>query len=261
MKALVLAAGYGERLRPLTDKLPKPLVEVGGRPLIYYPLLMLRHAGIREVAVNIHHYADQIEAALGRGDQLGLAITYSPEPILLGTGGPLLPLRGYFQNAPFLILNGDTIMDLDLAAMMASHREHGSLVTMALGETAAADDYSQIEIDSSGRIRRMRLLSDRARGTFVEYPVALDPKIGGALKRLMYCGAMICDPAVLDLMPATPPFSLITDVLAPMVSQGLTLYGYVHEGFFRTVDDLQAYEQLRSEFDAAPPPLAYLQTR
>src|SRR6266852_3994738 len=118
MKALVLAAGYGERLRPLTDTIPKPLVEIGGRPLIHYPLMWLRHAGIRDVAVNVHHLADKIEAALGRGQALGLAITYSPEPILLGTGGPLLPLRSYFDGEPFLILNGDTIMDVDLAAML-----------------------------------------------------------------------------------------------------------------------------------------------
>src|SRR6516164_8726150 len=95
MKALVLAAGHGERLRPLTDTVPKPLLEIGGRPLIHYPLLMLRDAGIREIAINVHHLAGQIEAALG-GGALGLTITCSPEPILLGTGGPLLPLRNYF---------------------------------------------------------------------------------------------------------------------------------------------------------------------
>ena len=73
MKALVLAAGFGERLRPITDTIPKPLVDIGGRPLIHYPLLMLRDAGIREVAVNVHHLADKIEAVLGSGDALDLA--------------------------------------------------------------------------------------------------------------------------------------------------------------------------------------------
>src|SRR5437899_11180286 len=105
MKALVLAAGYGERLRPITATIPKPLVEIGGRPLIHYPLLLLRSAGIREVAVNVHHLAGKIETALGRGDALGLEITYSPEPLLLGTGGPLVALPGYFGAEPFVILN------------------------------------------------------------------------------------------------------------------------------------------------------------
>jgi NDP-sugar pyrophosphorylase family protein len=258
MKALVLAAGYGERLRPLTDTIPKPLVEIGGRPLIHYPLLLLRHAGIREVAVNVHHFAEKIEAALGRGDQLGVTIMYSPEPVLLGTGGPLLPLRGYFAGEPFLILNGDTIMDLDLPAMIALHRRRGALATMALRETDSPEAYSRIEIDGDGRIRRMRLLVNRAHSTFDDYQDAPAAEAVADLRPLMYCGAMICEPAVLDMMPAAPPFSLIAHTLAPMVSRRLPLFGYVHEGFFRTVDDLRAYEQLRAEFAVAPLPLPYI---
>jgi NDP-sugar pyrophosphorylase family protein len=258
MKALVLAAGYGERLRPITDTIPKPLVEIGGRPLIHYPLLLLRHAGIRDVAVNVHHLADKIEAALGGGQALGLAITYSPEPVLLGTGGPLLALRDYFRGERFLLLNGDTIMDLDLPAMIAMHREHGAIVTMALRETASPEAYSQIEIDTNRQIRRMRLLIDRTRGRFDDYPDALPAELAAELIPLMYCGAMICEPAVLDIMPAAPPFSLITDMLAPMVSQGLPLFGHVLKGFFRTVDDLRAYKQLRAEFAASAPLLPYI---
>jgi NDP-sugar pyrophosphorylase family protein len=258
MKALVLAAGYGERLRPITDTTPKPLVEIGGRPLIHYPLLLLRHAGVSEVAVNMHHLATKIEAALGRGQALGLAITYLPEPVLLGTGGPLLELRSYLGGEPFLILNSDTIMDLDLAAMIAMHRERGALATMALRAAPAPDAYSQIEIDTNGQIRRMRLLSGGARTGFDDYPDALPAQMAAGLRPLMYCGAMICEPAVLEVMPAEPPFSLIADVLAPMVSQGLPLFGYLQEGFFRTVDDLRTYQQLCAEFAASPPRLPYI---
>jgi mannose-1-phosphate guanylyltransferase len=256
MKALVLAAGYGERLRPLTDTMPKRLLNVGGRPLIHYPLLLLRNAGIREVAVNVHHLAGKIEAALGQGDALGLEITYSPEPILLGTGGPLISLRSYFGSESFLILNGDTIMDLDLPAMIAIHRECGAVGTMALRKTEAPRAYSQIEIDAHCQIRRMRLLN--ARAGFEEYPQALGVEITAGLRPLMYCGAMICEPAVLDTMPAIPPFSLMRDMFAPMLSRGSPLFGYVHQGFFRTVDDLQSFEHLRAEFMGSPPRLPYV---
>jgi NDP-sugar pyrophosphorylase family protein len=261
MKALVLAAGYGERLRPITETIPKPLLEVGGRPLIHYPLLLLRHAGIREVAVNVHHLADKIEAALGPRAALGLAITFSPEPVLLGTGGPLLALRDYFGGEPFLILNGDTIMDLDLPAMIARHRERGALVTMALRETGSPAAYSQIEIDSRQQIRRMRLLSDRTRGEFDNYPDALPAQLAADLKPLMYCGAMICQPSVFQMMPAAPPFGLITEMVAPMVARGLALLGFVQQGFFRTVDDLRSYQRLRSEFALSPPQLPYIVQR
>jgi NDP-sugar pyrophosphorylase family protein len=257
MKALVLAAGYGERLRPITDELPKPLIEIGGRSLIHYPMLLLRDAGIREVAINVHHLAAKIEAALGSGQELGLTITYSPEPTLLGTGGPLLALRSYFAGEPFLILNGDTIMDLDLPAMIAHHRERSAIVTMALRRTTSPDVYSQVEIDRIGQIRRMRLLIDGKQGKFEDYPV-LSAEKSAELRPLMYCGAMICEPEVLEMIPSAPPFSLIAATLAPMVSQGLSLFGYVHDGFFRTLDDLETYEKLRSEFSVSPPPLRYL---
>ena len=104
----------------------------------------------------------------------------------------------------------------------------------------------------------MRLLTDRSSGHFNDYPQTLATEICAGLRALMYCGAMICEPAVLDILPANPPFSLIANVLAPMVARGFPLFGYVHEGFFRTVDDLQSYEQVRAEFAASPPPLPYL---
>jgi NDP-sugar pyrophosphorylase family protein len=258
MKALVLSAGYGERLRPLTEKIPKPLLEAGGRPLIHYPLLMLRSAGIVEVAINVHHLAGQIEHALGRGDAIGLRITYSPEPVLRGTGGPLVALRDYFGNEPFVMMNCDTILGLDLARMIGFHREHAALTTFALRDGGDPDAYSRIEIDGGGRIRRMRLLRRRTRGEFDDYPAAIAPAAAAALKPYMYCGALVCEPAVLGMLPPTPPFSLMGDVFAPIAARGLPLCGYVDNSFFRTVDDLASYAALRAEFAATPPPLAYL---
>ncbi|MGH8011329.1 MAG: nucleotidyltransferase family protein [Candidatus Binataceae bacterium] len=255
MKALVLSAGYGERLWPLTEKVPKPLLEIGGRPLIHYPLLMLQRAGIPEVAINVHHLAGQIEQALGRGDALGLHITYSPEPVLLGTGGPLLVLRDYFGHEPFVLLNCDTILGLDLPAMITFHRARAALATMALFDTGA-DSYSRIEIDADGRIRRMRLLTNHTHGDFNDYPASL--ATAGELKPLMYCGVMVCEPSVLELAPKKLPLSLMSDLFAPMVAKGMPLFGYQHHGFFRTVDDLNSYEMMREEFASIPPPLDYL---
>ena len=114
MKALVLAAGMGERLSPLTEVTPKPMLELGGRPLIHYPLAMLRRAGITDVAINLHHLAQFIQHGLGDGSALGMHITYAPEPVLLGTGGPLNGLRDFLGDDTFVIANSDTILDLDL---------------------------------------------------------------------------------------------------------------------------------------------------
>jgi NDP-sugar pyrophosphorylase family protein len=258
MKGLVLSAGYGERLRPLTETTPKPILEVGGRPLIHYPLMMLRRAGITEIAINLHHLADEIEATLGDGAALGLRITYSRESKLAGTGGPLVMLRDYFGGEPFVLLNCDTILDLDLAAMIGFHRERGGMATLVLRPGGDPDAYSRIECDATGRIRRMRLLRGRTPGDFVDYPPALDAKVAEALTPFMYCGVMICEPEALAMTPAALPFSLMGDFFAPLVARGVPQFGYVHRGFFRTVDDLQGYEAVRREFASAPPPLAFL---
>jgi NDP-sugar pyrophosphorylase family protein len=258
MKALVLSAGYGERLRPLTNTVPKPLLEVGGRPLVDYALLMLKAAGITDVAINVHHLGHLIEKTLGDGRSRGLKILYSPEPILMGTGGPLLSLRDYLAGERFVILNSDTIIDLNLAALIQRHRTNGGIATMVLRANQGTDAYSHIEIDSTSRIRRMRLLKSRLPHEFNDYPSDLETVVATALKSYMYCGVMVCEPALLDQMPRTAPFGLVGDVLAPRLVDGATLFGDVHDGFFRTVDDIDAYMKVRDEFSLSVPLLAYL---
>jgi len=152
VKALVLAAGRGERLRPLTDLTPKPMLDLGGRPLIHYALAMLQRAGITEIAINVHHLASQIEQGLGDGSALGIHITYAPEPVLLGTGGPLNGLRDFLSDDTFVIANSDTILDLDLSAMLKFHRDHKALATVALYHPANLDYYSRLEIDAAKKL-------------------------------------------------------------------------------------------------------------
>lgn len=254
MKALVLAAGRGERLRPLTETAPKPMLELGGRPLIHYPLLMLKRAGITQVAINVHHLAERIQTGLGTGRELGLEITYAPEKVLLGTGGPLSGLRGFFGDEPFVVANADTLMDLDLPAMIEMHRSRGALATFALTRPANMSAYSHLEIDREGRLRRMRLLTARG-GGFEDFPTQ-PPAV--AVEPYMFCGLYICEPKVYEMMPPSPPaFSSMKDLFAPMVARGQPLYGFVHRGLFRTVDDLAAYENLKREFAAHPSRLGF----
>jgi mannose-1-phosphate guanylyltransferase len=259
MKALVLSAGKGERLMPLTATVPKPIVEVGGRPLIHYPLKMLARAGVTEVAINVHHLAAAVQNALGSGGSIGIRITYAPEAALLGTGGPLIGLREFFGNETFAILNCDTIIDLDLHALAEFHRRCGGLATLVLRESDSPQAYSRIEIDADSRVRRMRLLKHRMPIAFDDYGPALHAADEAQIKAFMYCGVLICEPALFELMPPLPPpFSLMGDLFAPLLARGQPIYGYVHRGFFRTVDDLKSLEALRAEFAASPPRLPFL---
>jgi NDP-sugar pyrophosphorylase family protein len=259
MKALVLSAGMGERLMPLTATVPKPIVEVGGRPLIHYPLRMLARAGVTEIAINVHHLAVTVQNALGSGGSIGIRITYAPEAALLGTGGPLIGLREFFGNETFAILNCDTIIDLDLHALVEFHRRCGGLATLVLRESDSPQEYSRIEIDADARVRRMRLLKRRAPLEFDDYGPALDAPAAARLDAYMYCGVLLCEPSVFELMPPLPPpFSLMGDLFAPLLARGQPIYGYVHRGFFRTVDDLKSLEALRAEFAPSPPRLPFL---
>ncbi len=249
MKALVLAAGLGERVRPLTEKIPKPMLEVGGRPLIHYPLAMIRHAGITEVAINVHYLAEVVERDLGRGAALGIDITYVPEPVLSGTGGPLNALRSYLGSEAFVIANSDSIVDLDLSAMIAFHRDRGAILTIALHATPSQDAL----VDSASRVRQMRLVKTRTPLTYDDYPAELSGIDKASLTPYMYCGAIVAEPAVLELIPPSPPWGLMSGLIAPMVAKGLPVFGYIHRGLFRTVNDVASYEALRREFASSPP--------
>jgi NDP-sugar pyrophosphorylase family protein len=254
MKALVLAAGMGERLRPLTEVTPKPMLELGGRPLIHYPLAMLKRGGITEVAINVHHLASAIQRGLGDGSQLGLRITYAPEPELLGTGGPLNGLREFLggKENTFVIANSDTILDLDLRAMLAFHRDRGALATIALFKPANLDYYSRLEIDAARKLRRMRLLIRREPLTYDDYPPTLDDTVAATLSPFMYCGVIVAESVVLDRIPPNPPWSLMSGLFAPMVANTQPVFGYVHDGYFRTMDDLKSYNALKAEFASSP---------
>ena len=258
MKALVLAAGLGERVRPLTEKLPKPMLEVGGRPLIHYAFAMLRSAGITQLAVNVHHLADQIRDGLGDGAALGLEITYSPEATLTGTGGPLNALRDYFGAETFVLANSDTIIDLDLAAMIDFHRTRHAHATIALYKPDDDREHEHIEIDDTSRIRRMRLIKSRQPLVYNDYPSELRGVDESSLDWFMYPGVMILEPVIFDLIPRATPWALFSGLLGPMVANDLPVYGFVHRGFFRTVDDLKVYEALRREFATAAPKFQHL---
>jgi NDP-sugar pyrophosphorylase family protein len=258
MKALVLAAGLGERVRPLTEKIPKPMLEVGGRPLIHYALAMLRRAGITQVAINVHHLAGEIQRGLRDGHALGIEITYSPEATLTGTGGPLNALRGYFGDDAFVLANSDSILDLDLGAMIAFHRERGATATIGLFKPNDHREHEHLEIDRDARVRRMRLIKTRDPLAYTDYPAALREVDASSLEWFMYPGVMVLEPAIFDLIPKLPPWALFTGLLGPMVANGLPVFGYVHRGLFRTVDDLKAYESLRTEFELSPPQFEHL---
>ena len=133
MRAMVLAAGYGLRMRPLTRLVAKPALPVLNRPLLHWTLERLARAGVREVIVNTHHLADTVESAARGARGLGLKVrTVREEPEILGTGGGPRAVRDWLGKGPVLLVNGDVLFTMDLRALVARHRARGARATLAL---------------------------------------------------------------------------------------------------------------------------------
>ena len=155
MKAMILAAGLGTRLKPLTNTIPKPLLPIAGTPLIVWNLLLLKRHGFRDVVINLHYLGGMIEQALGNGSRYGLRIIYSHEPVILGTGGGLKQAEPYFCGESVLVLNGDTLVDLDLGALCEFHQQREAIATLVLRKDPEAAQWGLVEMDSDNRIVRI----------------------------------------------------------------------------------------------------------
>lgn len=243
MKAMVLAAGLGTRLRPLTLDRPKPLVTVHGRPLITYNLALLRHYGFTDVVINLHHRGEALRAELGDGNAYGLRIRYSTEDPLLDTGGALKNAAPLLDDAPaFLVLNGDTILDLPLDALVAAHRARDALATLVVRRDPRQDAYGLVEIDATERVRRF---------------LGVPPNVEGTLTPYMFAGAHVLSRRVFDYMPESGAFSMTRLVYPRMLAAGEPLYGFPFAGFWRVVDTIADRERTEGDL-AALPPLHYL---
>lgn len=242
MKAMVLAAGLGTRLRPLTLDRPKALVEVAGRPLIAYNLLLLRRYGVTEVIINLHHRGEALRAALGDGSHYGLRIEYSPEDPLLDTGGAIKNAEAWLAGQDFLVLNGDTIIDLPLDRLIAAHRARAAAATLVLRTDPEQERYGVIEVDADSRIRR-----------FLGRP---EPR-AAALTPYMFAGVHILSPRVFAYMPLPRAFSITRETYPAMLAAGEPLYGLPFAGFWRAIDSARDLERAAAEL-AAGAALHYL---
>lgn len=249
MKAMVLAAGQGTRLRPLTDHTPKALVPVAGRPMIEYSLLLLRHYGIRDIIINLHHLGDQIESYLGTGKQWGLKITYSKELELLDTGGGLLKAKPFLQEGTFIVINTDVLIDLSLSDLLAFHEKNRAVVTLVLRPDPLADQYGSMEIAGDGRINR-----------FLQTRVATE--LSAPTTKLMFTGVQVLEPRVFDYMaPADTlrKFSTTKDTYPRMLLGREKLFGFRFAGFWQDVGTANRIKEAEDSLAAGKARLHYLE--
>jgi len=222
MKAMILAAGLGTRLRPRTLDRPKALVEVDGRPLITYGLALLRRHGIRDVIINLHHHGHALASALGDGAQFGVRIEYSHEDPLLDTGGAIKNVAALLTGEPdFLVLNADTISDVPLDALIRTHREHEAAATLVLRSDPEQARYGLIEVDTARTVRRFL-------GSPTDVTAPLTP--------YMFAGVHVLSSRVFDYMPGEAAFSITRETYPAMLGAGERLQGFPFEGFWHVID-------------------------
>ena len=160
MKAMILAAGYGERLWPLTADRTKPALPVLGKPLVGYTAEYLAGFGITEVVVNLHHHPDSVRRSLGDGSQFGVTLEYVHEPVILGTGGALDNARALLEDDTFVVVNGKLITDLDLKAALREHRARNALATLVLRPNPKFERFSFVELND-GLVQRFAGMPSR----------------------------------------------------------------------------------------------------
>jgi NDP-sugar pyrophosphorylase family protein len=231
MKALLLAAGEGTRLRPLTLDRPKPMVPVGDRPLLEHLLVLLREHGVTDVAINLHYRPERIVQHFGDGSRFGVRIEYSWEPRLLGTAGAAKRLEWFFDE-PFFVLYGDVLTNVDLSMMARRHATRGAIASLLLYEPDDQTRCGMAERDADGRIR-----------AFIEKPPRAVPG------RLANAGICMFQPSVLPLIPRGRPYDFAADVIPQLLRLGLPVYGDRAKGYVLDIGSLERYDQAQADFD------------
>ncbi len=237
MKAMVLAAGLGTRLRPLTNDRPKALVEVGGRTLLEITLTRLQAFGVREAIVNVHHFADKMIAVLKAHDNFGMRIEVSREEVLLDTGGGLKKAGWFFEAAsglnpePFILHNVDVVSTIDLARMVQQHEEQGALATLAVQQR---DSSRVLVFDEQLRLCGRRIGREAA---------AQMVRPAKELEELAFSGIHVISPRILPLMKEEGVFSII-DCYLRLAGSGERINAFrADEYYWRDLGKLADLEQ------------------
>lgn len=226
-QALILAGGAGTRLRPVLPGLNKPMAPISGRPFLEYLFLQLKKHGVEDVTLCVGYKAHLIEAYCGTGERWGLRLSYSHETDFLGTGGALKHAEELIHADNFFVMNGDSLLDVDLRALMRHHRDSHALATLALATVEDTRRYGAVSLDQSRRIVK-----------FIE-------KGGSHAEGLINGGVYVFARKVLDVIPGGQPVSLERDVLPALIEQGL--YGLPSNGYFVDIGVPADYLALQSD--------------
>jgi NDP-sugar pyrophosphorylase family protein len=231
MKAMILAAGVGSRLDPLTRNLPKPLVPIVNRPVMEHIIELLAKHGFTEIVVNVHYLGDQIEAYFGDGSRLGVEIHWSREDQLWGDAGSVKRVEDFLKDDTFIVVGGDDLADLDLTKLLRTHKEKKALATIALSLVDDPSEYGIVLTNEDDRITR-----------FLE-----KPKGEVIFSNQANTGVYVFDPEIFELIPRNTFYLFGKQFFPQMLEQKRPLYGHLTASYWVDVGNLEVYRQVHRD--------------
>lgn len=231
MKAVILVGGFGTRLRPLTNRLPKNIVPFCGVPFLTYQLAMLKKAGVRDITFSLGYHPDQIRRVFGTGRRHGVRLHYVVESAPLGTAGAIKNAERFVHGSPVVVLNGDILTDLDVARMAEFHRTHKSIATLGLVAVKDPSAYGLVLTTPGGKVVR-----------FIEKPTpeeTVTDTING--------GVYLFEPEVFDYIPPAAPYSAERALFPHLLKMKAPFFGYVWKGYWQDIGTPEKY--LTSQWD------------
>jgi mannose-1-phosphate guanylyltransferase/phosphomannomutase len=231
VKAVVMAGGEGTRLRPLTSNQPKPMVPIVGKPCMEHILELLREHGFEDVIVTVAFLPQAIRSYFGDGASLGLNLQYSVEESPLGTAGSVR-LASDALDDTFLVISGDALCDIDLRQIVDFHKEKGAAVTIGLKSVENPLEFGIVVTDEDGKVER-----------FLE-----KPSWGQVFSDTINTGIYVLEPDVLKHIPTDRPYDFSKELFPLLLEMGRPIYGYVCEGYWQDIGNLDQYRQ--ANFDA-----------
>jgi len=231
IRAMVMAAGAGTRLRPLTDRVPKPMVPIANRPVIEYTIQNLKKHGVTEIILNLHNHPEQIRNYFKDGSKWGVHITYSYEQKLLGTAGGVRKAAHFLNKGTFLVMSGDGLSDINLTDLVAFHRDRKSIATMAVKNVDSKFDYGVTLTNAQGRIRQ-----------FVE-----KPHWGDIFSDQVNTGIYVFEPEVLKRIKPGRVTDFGHEVWPGLLSAKKRIFGYPTKAYWCDVGNLNEYRRAQKD--------------
>ncbi len=260
MRAMILAAGYGTRLWPLTIDRAKPAIPFMGQPLVGYVAAYLARFGLTDIAVNLHHESESVRAALGDGRRFGVHLTYFDEPVILGTSGALDNARTFLASDTFVVVNGKIATDIDLGAALQTHKRMGAIATLVLRRNIEHDRYTIINVrdgvytglggfpasDKVGDAPRVPQNIERQAQTDVTNAPAPSTATQQDSDQapdapLMFTGIHILEPRIFDYIPRGVFSDSITDVYPQAMRAGERIAAHVGAGYWYELSTVRRY--------------------